>query len=143
MRWIDLPPFWLLLCVVLTWASPWVVPWGSTFFGGLLFFAARTLLTLAALLEFRRSATTVVPRKAPSALITGGIFRWSRNPIYLADIFILLAFALIWGKLLGFFLAPVLGVFLDRRFIRGEEARLRVAFGDAFDRYAETTRRWI
>lgn len=129
--------------MVLTWVSPWIVPWGSTFLGGLLFFTAGAVLTLGALLEFRRSATTVIPRQAPSALITGGIFRWSRNPIYLADILILLAFALIWGKLLGFLLAPVLAVFLDRRFIRAEEMRLRAAFGDAFDRYAETTRRWI
>lgn len=98
---------------------------------------------LAAFVEFRRAATTVIPRQDPSSLITGGVYRWSRNPIYLADVLILLGFVLIWGRALGFVLVPVLAVLLDRRFILGEEARLRAAFGEKFDAYAQQARRWI
>ena len=100
-------------------------------------------LTVAALVEFARSKTTVIPHLDPTALITGGVFRWTRNPIYLADALILAGFALIWGKVLGLILVPALALLLDRRFIRGEEARLSTAFGEAFAAYAAQTRRWF
>ena len=75
--------------------------------------------------------------------MTGGIFRFSRNPIYLADLLILCGFALIWGRVLGFLLVPVLAILLQRRFILPEEARMREKFGAAFDAYVAQTRRWL
>lgn len=143
MRWMDMPPVWLAACVALTWISPWGVPWGPLFFTGMACLALAALLMLAAFVEFLRARTTIVPREAPSALITGGVYRITRNPIYLADVLILLGFALMWGRLLGIALVPVLAVVLDRRFIRGEETRLRDAFGAAFEAFARRTRRWI
>ena len=137
MRWFDLPPFWLIACLTVTWLSPWRVPWGPLIMPGLFIIALAMLLTFAALAEFRRAKTTVIPGEAPSALITSGVFRWSRNPIYLADLVVLVGFAVLWGKVLGFLLVPVFAVLLDRRFIRGEEARLREAFGEAFDAAAD------
>ena len=105
--------------------------------------AAAALLTLGAVREFSRSRTTIIPHLDPKALITGGIFRYTRNPIYLADLLILLGLSLIWGKPLGLLLAPPFAWLLQKRFILGEEARLRAAFGEAFERYAEGTRRWL
>ncbi len=143
MRWIDLPPFWLLVCLALVWLSPWALPWGASFWLGLPFLLAGAALTIAALVEFRRARTTVIPRQDPNALITGGVFRFSRNPIYLADVLVLLGFALIWGRVLGIVLVPIFVILLERRFIRGEEARLQDAFGEKFTAYAGQTRRWI
>lgn len=85
----------------------------------------------------------MIPRQTPSALITTGIFRLSRNPIYLADLLILAGFSLIWGKPLGLVLVPVLAWILFARFIQGEEARLRAMFGAEFEAYAARTRRWL
>ncbi len=143
MRMIDLPPLWLLACLVLTWISPWGLPWGAAFWPGIVILGAAALLTIAALAEFARARTTVIPHQTPGALIKSGIFRWTRNPIYLADVLILLGFALIWGKLLGLLLVPGLAVLLERRFIRPEEDRLRSKFGDAFEAYSSATRRWF
>ena len=143
MRFLDLPPIWLLFCLALVWFSPWTVPWGGLFWMGLLPLLAAGVLTVLALLEFRRARTTVIPHQAPSALITSGIFGLTRNPIYLADMLILLGFALLWGKWSGFLLLPVLYLILDRRFIRPEEQRLRATFPETFAAYMKTTRRWI
>ena len=78
-----------------------------------------------------------------AALITTGIFRLSRNPIYLADLLILTGVSLIWGKFIGLILVPLLGWVLFRRFISGEEARLREIFGEEYTAYTARTRRWI
>lgn len=143
MKWLDLPPFWLLGCLVLTWLSPWSLPSGPLFWPGLICLILAGVLTAAALMEFRRQRTTPIPHMTPSAMITGGVFRLTRNPIYLADMLILLGFTLIWGKLLGFLLMPVLFVVLERRFIVAEERRLRREFPDAFAEYTQRTRRWL
>ncbi len=143
MKWIDLPPVWLFVCLLLTWLSPWRLPVQGLVVPGLVLIAVGAALTIAALKEFKKAETTVVPHQSPDALITEGIYRWTRNPIYLADILVLLGFALMWGKVLGLLLVPLFMWILDRRFIRGEEERLRTAFGAAFEAYAEKTRRWI
>ncbi len=143
MRFLDLPPLWLIAFLVATWLSPVSLPWGGAFLPGVVLLGLAAGLTAAALWEFVRARTTVVPHKSPAALITDGIFRWTRNPIYLADVLILAGFTLIWGKALGVVLVPLLVLLLDRRFIRGEEARLRAAFGDEFQTYSERARRWL
>lgn len=143
MRFLDLPPIWLAGALALTWVSPWGLPWGTTFWPGIILLVVAAGLTLAALREFARARTTIIPHLQPAALITSGVFRWTRNPIYVADVLILAGLALIWGKIFGLVLVPVLVILLERRFIRGEEARLSAAFGPAFDAYAARTRRWL
>ncbi|MCG6882672.1 MAG: isoprenylcysteine carboxylmethyltransferase family protein [Silicimonas sp.] len=143
MRWLDLPPFWLLGCLVLTWFSPWMLPWGPSIWAGGTLLVLAAALTIAALASFLAARTTFVPRRKPDALITSGVFRYTRNPIYLADLLILAGFGLLWGRVLGLALVPALLILLDQRFIRGEEARLREAFGVEFESYGSVTRRWI
>lgn len=143
MRFIDLPPVWLLAALVAVWLSPWTLGWAWRFWLGLTLLGVAAFLTLAALREFSRARTTIIPHLDPKALITTGIFAWTRNPIYLADVLILLGLSLFWGKLLGLLLVLPFAWLLQKRFILGEEARLRAAFGDAFERYAANTRRWL
>ncbi len=143
MKWIDLPPVWLLVCLGNAWL--WRVPasWTGNLWPGVFLLGLAGVLTAAALMEFNRAKTTIVPRQAPAALITGGIYRLSRNPIYVADLLILAGFSLIWGSLPGLLLVPALAWLLQTRFIEGEEARLAETFGDKFANYAARTRRWI
>ena len=101
------------------------------------------LITLAALWEFMRARTTFVPRRDPSALITTGIFTLTRNPIYLADALVLLGLSLMWGKVLGVLMVIPFVWLLQQRFVLGEEARLQAEFGEAFEAYANQTRRWL
>lgn len=142
-KWIDLPPLWLLGCLFLTWLSPSTSFLAKSFELGLGLLILAGGLVFFALLEFAKARTTVIPRQSPNALITSGVFRFSRNPIYLADVLVLMGFSLIWAKPLGLLLVPLFFVLLDRRFIRGEEQKLRAAFPDAFDDYVSMTRRWL
>ena len=144
----DLPPFWLLACLVAAWAQSTYAPIPGLgadplqLFAGL-FIGAGVLLISLAVLEFRKAQTTIVPHQLPQQLITSGIFKRSRNPIYLADLFLLAGFSLFWSSWLGLALVPLLALILQRRFIQAEEARLLVAFGPAFQAWSDTTRRWL
>lgn len=143
MKWIDLPPVWLLGALAVAWVWRWPDAWDGSIWAGMACLAAASGLTAAAVFEFLRARTTIIPREAPAALITGGIFRFSRNPIYLADVLILAGVSLILGSVPGLILVPALAWLLQERFIRGEEARLTEAFGSEFDAYRKSTRRWI
>ncbi|MBL9050839.1 MAG: isoprenylcysteine carboxylmethyltransferase family protein, partial [Tabrizicola sp.] len=85
----------------------------------------------------------VVPRRDPSALVTQGVFSFSRNPIYLSDALILLG-AILWLDAVP--ALPLVASFawlIQTRFIRDEETRLTLAFGPEFDLWAGRTRRWF
>ncbi len=143
MKWIDLPPLWLLAFAVLTWFSGglWtlVLP---TWLGTLLVLGGLALMVLA-ILQMRRKRTTVIPHMQPAALVDDGIFAYSRNPIYLGDALILAGLALRWDAPIGLLLVPAFMWVIQTRFIRAEEARLQSAFGAAFTAYTQRTRRWV
>ncbi|MEM6385252.1 MAG: methyltransferase [Pseudomonadota bacterium] len=143
MKWLDLPPFWLLGCLFVTWPIPVRAAWAHWPWLGTLTLVIAAALVGAALFEFRRARTTPIPHLTPSALISNGIFRWTRNPIYLADLLILFGLSVIWAKPLGLLLVPVLWLILERRFILAEEARLQAEFPEGFAVYAGTVRRWL
>jgi protein-S-isoprenylcysteine O-methyltransferase Ste14 len=143
---LDYPPIWLLAALSLAWAQAqalpvagpgWFVPLGTG-----LALAGAAIMAVAAI-EFLRARTTIVPHRMPDALITGGLYRLSRNPIYLADALILAGLCLRWGAWPSLVLVPVFTAIITRRFIRPEEARLRAAFGAGYDSYRAQVRRWI
>ena len=96
-----------------------------------------------ALVGMVRARTTFIPRRDPAALVTGGLFGITRNPIYLADVMILAGAILWWGALLALPLVPLFMVWITRRYILDEEARLRAAFGPDYEAWAARVPRWI
>lgn len=110
--------------------------------GGALVVAGLALM-LAAAAQMIAHRTTVIPRRQPSSLVTGGVFAFTRNPIYLGDALVLAGAILWWDALLALPLLPAFVVLITRRFILGEEARLRAGFGEAFTAWAARTPRWI
>ena len=144
-RWLDLPPFWLIAVMALGYLVAQMAPapgWPAPWIGGAVM-ALGVLLAIWAAAGFRAQRTTIIPHQQPSALITEGAFARSRNPIYLADVVVLVGWLLIWGAAAPFMLVPVFVWIINTRFIAPEEARLRAAFGEAFKDYASRTRRWI
>ena len=108
-------------------------------------FGASILLSLSAVLAFRRWKTTINPvnPEAATTLVNSGAFRLSRNPMYLGLSIALLGWALLltapWN-LLG----PVAFVLYMQRFqILPEERVLAAKFGAEFERYRSTVRRWL
>jgi protein-S-isoprenylcysteine O-methyltransferase Ste14 len=144
---IDLPPIWLAAFVAVVFALGRLMP--LPVFGAagdavaILLVVAGIVLTTAAALQMMQARTTVIPHRQPQALVTGGVFRLSRNPIYLADAGFLLAAILWFDALLALPLLPVFIWLIQRRFILPEEARLRAGFGTGFEAWAGRVRRWI
>lgn len=137
------PPFWLILFA----AGAWLLGrlWPITTFPklGWIAVAASVLLMLAAIVTMVRAKATFDPTQRPTALVTHGVFRWSRNPIYLADAVILLGFCLIWQPLAALVLVPAFVWVIGNRFIRQEERWLAAAFPAEFAAWSSRTRRWL
>jgi protein-S-isoprenylcysteine O-methyltransferase Ste14 len=146
LRLIDLPPVWLLAALGLVWGLGQV---GLTLFGpggrlvGGLAIGLGLALMAAAVIQMTARRTTFIPRRDPQALVTGGVFALSRNPIYLGDALVLAGVILWWDVPLA---VPVLLGFMlliQHRFIMDEEQRLKNAFGPAFDAWKLRSGRWI
>lgn len=107
--------------------------------------AVAPIAPIAAFLEFRRANTTLNPHKPGSAraLVTSGVYGWTRNPMYLGLSLLLLGWAVALGTL-----SPVLGILLfvallQRVQIRPEEHALRLRFGEDYDHYRNRVNRWL
>lgn len=149
MRRLDLPPIWFLFFVVLAllvgrvdpWAPSWspLWRWGA---GGISTLTGLAFL-FAAVTQIRRAKTTLDPAGRPRALVTRGVYRFSRNPIYLGLVLLLLGAVLMAGSWPGLILVPAFATVITLRFIRREEAALARAFGEGFTSYTGRTRRWL
>ncbi|MEJ6479056.1 MAG: methyltransferase [Octadecabacter sp.] len=149
MKWIDMPPVWLLAAAIAVWFIGQAAPLGLSFggmwsdFAGGIFIGGGLILMLLAVTEMRKRHTTIIPHRDADALVTSGIFKRSRNPIYLGDALLLLGLILRWDAPLALPLVPIFVWIIERRFIIPEEGRLRTKFRQDFHRYTEKTRRWL
>ncbi|AXT25459.1 isoprenylcysteine carboxylmethyltransferase family protein [Ruegeria sp. AD91A] len=149
MRWIDVPPVWLIAFAGLAWLQAKYLKLGLSLEGGLtdllsgVLIGGGLLMAVLAVVEFRRHKTTVVPHETPSSMVQSGIYKRSRNPIYAGDVLILAGLILRFDAVLSLVLVPVFVWVLERRFILPEEDRLRRTFRADFARYERKTRRWI
>ncbi|HXQ37743.1 MAG TPA: isoprenylcysteine carboxylmethyltransferase family protein, partial [Anaerolineales bacterium] len=100
-------------------------------------------LGLAAISEFRKARTTVDPHGSVSSVVTSGIYRFTRNPIYLGFLLMLIGIPLNSGTYWGLILAPVFIYFMNNLVIEREEAYLEKKFGDVYAGYKSRVRRWL
>jgi protein-S-isoprenylcysteine O-methyltransferase Ste14 len=109
------------------------------------FLALGVVCAFLGVVSFRRARTTVNPLKpdAATALVVSGIYRVTRNPMYLGFLFLLLA-ELVWlANPVALLLAPAFVAYLNRFQIGPEEIALQRRFGAQFESYAHRVRRWI
>ncbi len=144
------PPVLLVLTVAAAWMLQILLPlsWpgiGDTAsrIAGLGLGLAGLLLMGWAALTLRRAHTTVLPHSGATALVTDGPFRYRRNPIYLADMLILLGIAELTRNIWLVLLTPVFGILVTWLAILPEERHLEARFGDAYRAYKERTRRLL
>ena len=100
---------------------------------------------VAGILAFRRQGTTVHPihPDRASAVVTVGVYRFTRNPMYLGLALFLLAFAIRLGNLVAVAFVPAFMAYMTRFQIRPEERVLLAKFGAEFGNYMQSVRRWI
>ncbi len=116
--------------------SPWNISGGVLIVAGL-------AIAIAADGQFKRAETPVRPFEQPQALVTKGMFAFTRNPMYLGMVVVLLGIGIGLGTLTPLMLVPLFAVVIDIRFIRMEEAVLVECFGDEYEAYARRVRRWL
>ena len=100
---------------------------------------------LLGLIAFRASRTTINPLRPErsTALVTGGVYRVTRNPMYVGMALLLLAWAVYLSSLLPFAGPAVFVLYITCFQIQPEERALQAIFGEDFARYAARVRRWL
>ncbi|MEP3276344.1 MAG: isoprenylcysteine carboxylmethyltransferase family protein [Stappiaceae bacterium] len=110
---------------------------------GLVMFVAGILAGALGVRKFRSVKTNINPLRKPDLLVTDGIYRYSRNPMYLGQVFVIFGVAIYLGTLADIAIAAGCFLVMDLWFIRQEETVMRAAFGERFDDYCAKVRRWI
>ena len=149
MKQIELPPVWLAAFLAIAWTQSTYYPMGLSFgpvwadlLGGILV-GAGLLLMLLAVVEFYKRKTTIIPRRESSAFVQSGIYRRTRNPIYLGDALVLAGLILRWDAVLSLPLIPIFIWVIEKRFIQGEEKHLRRKYRVQWATYERKVRRWL
>ncbi len=102
-------------------------------------------LCVAGVLAFRRHGTTVHPfhPDKSSAIVSEGVYRYTRNPMYLGLALLLLAWAAWLGNIASLVCVPAFTAYMTRFQIQPEERALLAKFGPAYSDYMNSVRRWI
>jgi protein-S-isoprenylcysteine O-methyltransferase Ste14 len=109
----------------------------------ILLIAVGLVLAILGLHEFKRVETEVSPHRPSKALATGGIYAYTRNPLYLAITLVYLGIAAATDDLWLLSLAVPLLIVIRYGVIAREERYLRVRFGEEYRQYQERVRRWV
>jgi protein-S-isoprenylcysteine O-methyltransferase Ste14 len=148
---LKLPPVALgVIAAALMWctasATPdfdFLFPSNSVFAAGLALIG--TFTCIAGVVSFRRAKTTVNPMKpdSTSSLVVSGIYRFTRNPIYLGFLLILLAWAAALSNVLALLSLPAFVLYMNRFQISPEERVLASQFAQDYAEYRARVRRWL
>jgi protein-S-isoprenylcysteine O-methyltransferase Ste14 len=144
---------WPLILYAVTLVAAYVLEWLLPLPSGWMPFWLRALgaaaaavgiaVALSALLAFLLARTSVKPSGRAQTLVASGIYRVTRNPMYLAGVLFFAGLGLAWPSLWLVLLTPAMAVGLDRLAIRREERHLEARFDDAFRDYCGRVRRWL
>jgi protein-S-isoprenylcysteine O-methyltransferase Ste14 len=110
---------------------------------GIIPLALGGILNLIADKDFKKVGTTVKPFEESSVLLTTGVFRLSRNPMYLGMVLILVGVALLLGSLSPYIIAIVFALLMHFVFIIPEERALEARFGKEYLEYQQNVREWL
>lgn len=119
------------------------LPWRSAF--ALIFVTVGLAIVLTGVLTFRRMKTTVNPLtpEATTAMVTSGIYRFTRNPMYVGFFLVLAGWAIYLSNVLAFAFLPLFVWYMNRFQILPEERALVSKFSEAFTLYKRSVRRWV
>jgi protein-S-isoprenylcysteine O-methyltransferase Ste14 len=127
------------LIPALTVAVPWRMPIVAVLF------AIGVAIGVIAWVHFLRARTTVNPLDPgkASALVASGVYRFTRNPMYLGMATLLLAWAVYLSNVAALAGLALFVAYINRFQIEPEERALRARFGEEFDTYCRGVRRWL
>ena len=148
---LKLPPALVfLLFSLLMYLLSRFLPFGDfQFFGRdyliLVLMGIAVLIAIISLFQFFTSKTTIDPRTPfnTTKLVTRGIYKFTRNPMYLAILLVLLAWGLWLGNAFNTLLAAGFVGYMNKFQIKPEEEALTTIFGKDFQQYCTQVRRWF
>ena len=107
--------------------------------------AMGVVVGFSAMAAFVRNKTTMNPTKpgATSSLVTNGVFRLTRNPMYLSLVLYLVAWAVYLSSWPALLLVPLFVLYMNQFQIKPEERALSALFGPQYASYQARVRRWV
>jgi protein-S-isoprenylcysteine O-methyltransferase Ste14 len=148
---LKIPPVAVALVTAgLMWLAAWALP-ASGFlipardFVAICIAIAGVIISALGVISCRQARTTVNPMKpeASSSLVSTGIFKLTRNPMYLGFVLALLAWAVFLSTILAFLFLPAFILYMNRFQLVPEERALSMLFGQTFTAYTARAHRWI
>ncbi len=143
------PPPILLLAVILVgyclqqfWTLE-LTNWSGWYVAAWALIGVSVIILVAGWVQFFRAKTNVLHNKPASSIIQSGLYRFSRNPIYVSALLLQLGIALLTNNLWIVLLLPVSKIVFDRYVIGREEAYLERTFGEVYLDYRRSVRRWL
>jgi protein-S-isoprenylcysteine O-methyltransferase Ste14 len=148
---LRVPPLGVLAVFAIAMAAvAWLLPAAKVVVPARLVLAAAlaglgVIVPVAGVIAFRRHKTTVNPftPDQSSSLVADGIYRFSRNPMYLGFLLILVGWSVWLGNWAAALLLPLFVIYMNKFQIEPEERMLRDRFGPQFAKYCEGVRRWL
>ena len=144
------PPIVAFVLALLMWLTPAVaghleISFPSRVLWAVVLVCVGQGIAIAGMVAFRRAKTTVNPVKASSAssLVIRGVYRYTRNPMYVGLLLTLLAFAVLLANPLAVLWVVVYVLYITRFQIIPEERVLASLFGSEYEAYKSRVRRWI
>ncbi len=116
---------------------------GSIRYAGLILLALGLFFAGWGALAFARADTAIRPMEESTTLVTHGLYRYTRNPMYLGMILVLMGDCLLLGSLSPWLLIPAFILLIRQLFIIPEEAMMERTFGEQYRSYRSGVRRWI
>lgn len=104
---------------------------------------AGAFLTLSGAQLFARHGTAIIPHKPAAHLVTTGVYRWTRNPMYLGMAVLYCGLTLVFDSILALCFLPIILLIIQVQVIAREEAYLDRRFGPEYRSYKARVRRWI
>ena len=142
---ITFPPVILLasivLQIILLFSFPVSVDLSSLL--GLILILSGISLVFVSFRFMRKMKTTFIPDGTPEVLISSGPFKFSRNPIYLGMLTVLVGVAFLMSSLSAIIIAFVFGIIINFTWIAHEEKKLHELFSEDWENYSSKVRRWI
>lgn len=110
---------------------------------GAIFLAYSVLVMSLAMLQMRKAGTNIDVRKPTTTIVTDGIYRYTRNPMYVSMVLLMVAISVLISNIWIFALTPAFAIVMQKGVIEREERYLEKKFGSEYTDYKKRTRRWI
>jgi protein-S-isoprenylcysteine O-methyltransferase Ste14 len=145
---LIIPPGWMLVALLASAALHHWLPLAqvlqppvSRF--GVVLLAGGVVLAVSGVSAFRRVRTPVIPFERSTTLVTSGVYRFTRNPMYLGLSLVVAGTAVVLGSIGAFVPLPLFVWIIESGYIRAEERFLAEIFGNDYLHYTHAVRRWL